>query len=103
LTRPFGALALVVVVLGALATLAGPACDNENSCTGLCPTGQRYTNDGTCTCVPFDAGYCAKLSDCADAYCPAMTTPDACGGGQMWSTTVCGCYSLPDGGLPSKG
>jgi hypothetical protein len=94
----------------ALATLATPialvvfaplACDTENTCAVLCPTGTHFTNDGTCTCLPFDAGYCGLAAQCADAYCPASDVPDACGGGQLWSTTICGCYPLPADGLPS--
>ena len=74
------------------------ACDSENACSGVCPTGKRYTNSGTCVCAPFDAGYCSGKADCPDVYCPASGTPDACGGGQQWSTTICGCYPLPSEG-----
>ncbi len=91
-------------VAAALLALAGAgaameACDSESTCAVACPTGTRFTNDGTCACEPFDAGYCKTQADCPDAYCPASTTPDACGAGQAWSTTICGCYPLPDGGL----
>jgi hypothetical protein len=91
------------VTLAAGVCLASASCDSENACASDCPTGTRFDNDGTCKCYPFDAGYCATSADCADAYCPASSTPDACGGGQLWSTTICGCYSLPDAGLPPKG
>jgi hypothetical protein len=80
------------------AGVLGQACDSENACTGVCPAGSRFTNDGTCVCEPFDAGYCKTLADCPDAFCPASSVPDACGGGQAWSTTVCGCYPLVDAG-----
>ncbi len=71
------------------------ACDGENTCSIACPVGTRFTDDGTCACHPFDAGYCAVLGDCPDAYCPASTEAGACGAGQEWSTTLCGCYPLP--------
>jgi hypothetical protein len=83
-----------------LASLVGLSCDTENACWTACPTGMRFTDDGTCACEPFDAGYCSRLADCPDAYCPASAQPDACGGGRQWSTTICGCYPLPDGGPP---
>jgi hypothetical protein len=94
---PSIAAAALLLCLGA-ATLATEACDSENTCAVACPTGTRFTNDGTCACEPFDAGYCKTAADCPDAYCPASGAPDACGGGQSWSTTICGCYPLPDGG-----
>jgi hypothetical protein len=78
------------------------ACDTENTCAVACPTGTRTTNDGTCACEKFDAGYCGEQRDCPDVFCPASDMPDACGGGQLWSTTICACYPLPDAGL-SKG
>jgi hypothetical protein len=89
---------LAVAPLGvALAALTG--CDTENACSVVCPVGETFDGDGTCTCRPFDAGYCSKASDCPDAACPASEVPGACGGGQEWSTTICGCYPLPDGGI----
>ena len=81
------------------ASIAGLACDTENTCAVACATGTRFTDDGTCACEPFDAGYCAIAKDCPDAFCPASSTPNACGTGQEWSTTLCGCYALPDGGI----
>ena len=98
---PYGRWAIATAVaLLAAACLASLSCDSENACGVSCPTGSRFTDDGTCACRAFDAGYCGTLADCPDAYCPASTQPDACGGGQLWSTTICGCYPLPDGGLP---
>jgi len=76
------------------------ACDTENTCAVTCPTGTRFTNDGTCVCEPFDAGYCGLAKNCPDVFCPASSVPDACGGGQLWSTTICGCYPLADAGPP---
>jgi len=78
----------------------GVACDTENTCAVTCPTGSRFTNDGTCACEPFDAGYCGSASDCPDAFCPASAAVDACGGDQLWSTTLCACYPLPDARVP---
>ncbi len=90
---------IVGVVVGAIVVvatcLAALACDTEKTCAVSCPTGSRFTNDGTCACEPFDAGYCATAKDCPDAFCPASDAPDACGEGQQWSTTVCGCYPVP--------
>ena len=98
--RTRGAWFVCLVGLLGLPLLANVgACDSENTCAVLCPTGTRFTNDGTCTCVPFDAGYCAASAFCADASCPASARPDACGGGQLWSTAICGCYPLPEAGL----
>jgi hypothetical protein len=99
LTRRLRRLAGLTVVAVAVAVSAVIACDTENTCAVSCPTGTRFTNDGTCKCEPFDAGYCGTLGDCPDAYCPASQAPDACGGGQLWSTAICGCYPLPEGGL----
>jgi hypothetical protein len=89
-------LGLGLLSLCLLAGLVVHACDTENTCAKICPTGTRFNDDGTCTCRPFDAGYCGLQADCPDAYCPASDTPDACGGGQLWSTTICGCYPLVD-------
>ncbi len=100
LTRAAGALLGLACLAGVAGVVGG--CDTENTCAVACPTGTRFTNDGTCACERFDAGYCGMLSDCPDVFCPAMSTPDACGGGQLWSTTICGCYPLPDGDLPRK-
>ncbi len=91
--------ALTIAVLGSFATLVAVGCDTENACAVTCPTGTRFTDDGTCACEPFDAGYCSSFHDCPDAYCPASDAEGACGAGQEWSTTLCGCYPLPDGGL----
>jgi len=91
---------LGVILALSLAVPLSAACDSENTCAVACPTGTRFTNDGTCACEPFDAGYCSTAADCPDAYCPAADASGACGDGQLWSTTICGCYPLPDGGLP---
>jgi hypothetical protein len=93
LALPIGAVCLSV--LG-----GSPACDQSGACSGVCPTGLRVTVDSGCECLPFDAGYCRVLAECPDAVCPASATPDACGGGALWSTTICGCYALPEAGLP---
>ena len=98
----------ILVTLAACASFAAAAsagmsaCDTENTCATSCRTGTRFSNDGTCACEPFDAGYCGSGGDCPDAYCPASNVPDACGGGQLWSTAICGCYPLPEGGLRSR-
>jgi hypothetical protein len=89
------AVGVVLVLATLVAVLGSTACDSENACSTLCPTGQRFTNDGTCACEPFDAGYCKQWKDCPDAYCPAAVDAGACGEGQEWSTTICGCYPLP--------
>ncbi len=101
--RLAGGVLLLLAVGGALLASGTGACDTENTCAVACPTGTRFTNDGTCVCVPFDAGYCGLTGDCPDAYCPASDVPDACGGGQLWSTTICGCYPLADArpGMPA--
>ncbi len=89
--------------LAALAFIgAVAACDSENTCGVTCANGTQFTNDGTCACVPFDAGYCVKASDCPDAACPASDAEGTCGPGQLWSTTLCGCYPVVDGGLPKS-
>jgi len=90
--------AWVLLVLGV--AIGAVACDGENTCSVACPTGERFTNDGTCFCERFDAGYCATAADCPDAACPAASQAGACGAGQLWSTTICACYPLPDGGQP---
>ncbi len=101
--KPGTNLSPAVLVVGvSVALLAGGltwGCDSENACGALCPSGSRFTSDGTCTCVPFDAGYCAVARDCPDAYCPASDVPGACGVGQAWSTTICSCYPLPNATL----
>lgn len=99
LTRFVAALA-VLVPIGAIAVVvSAPACDTDGACSGVCPTGTRVAADAGCICQPFDAAYCRVQADCPDAFCPASTVPDACGAGGLWSTAICGCYALPEGGL----
>lgn len=95
-------IAALLPLVGLCFVAGAPACDTDGACSGVCPTGVRVVADSGCTCVPFDAGYCGVLADCPDAFCPASDVPDACGAGALWSTTICGCYALPDAGLPGK-